>query len=157
MQEIDLRHGQESKHILLRFPQTVTHALTPESPLTRWTQPRTTPGHAAELVVVVEGVAYSGSATMARTATYKLPDDLKRDHYFAPMVAEGDAEGNAPAIDWSAFHETLPLGQRREVSSAGSLELGQGLGAARTRMESASGDGSLGLQAQEVEMGSVGR
>jgi Inward rectifier potassium channel C-terminal domain len=159
VQEVDLGYEQGSDRLVLRFPQLVTHALAPESPLARWAQARGAPSHAAELVVIVEGVSFASSASLARTATFRLPQDLRRDHYFAPMVSTGPGEAAAPAVDWAAFHETMPLGQKwlPAQSSEGSVDLRAGLGGRPAWQESLQGgDSRSALAPSEVELTDAG-
>ena len=126
MQEINLGYDNGADRLLLRFPQVVTHAVTPESPLAKWTQARGTPAHAAELVIVVEGVLFSKSATVSRTVTLKLPQDLHRDKCFAPMVHSAGTDTAVPSIDWHAFHTVIAPGEKWSPGVA--ADLGAGLG-----------------------------
>ena len=156
MQDINLGYDNGTDRLLLRFPQTVTHTVTPESPLHKWASPRGgSSGTAAELVVVVEAVMFCNSANMARTVTYKLPQDVKRDHVFAPMVTRAAGADAQPSMEWQAFHTTIPAGQKWTPSAAGGIDLSKGTGSRATaaqRAESAPSDGSGALHAQEVEL-----
>lgn len=121
----------------MRFPQTVSHAITPESPLLPWANARTMPAWPAEIVVVVESVMFCNSATVMRTVAYRLPQDLKHDHSFAQMVTRGKHSSAVPVVDWQAFHAVVPTGQkwvppqaatRGEANAAKAESTGQGGG-----------------------------
>ena len=159
VQEIDLGYEHGADRLVLRFPQLVTHTITADSPLARYAGANArggASGHpAAEVVVIVEGVAFSSSATMARTMTFTLPESLQRDRYFAPVVSTGSGESSVPIIDWSAFHETVPLGQayKRSLSMTHSTDLGAGQGGRLSLQGALEADTPAGgLQAQEVEL-----
>lgn len=156
MQDVSLGYDNGTDRLLLRFPQTVTHTVTPESPLHKWASPRGGgDGAAAELVVVVEAIMLCNSANMVRTVTYKLPQDLKRDHVFAPMVSRRAGPDAEPAMDWQAFHTVIPVGQKWTPPTNGGIDLSKGTAGRPVpaqRAESARGDGSGALHAQEVEL-----
>lgn len=94
----------------MRFPQLVSHTITPQSPLAPWANARSAPKYPAELVVVVEGVMFYNSSSVMRTITYKLPENLKQGHSFVPMVSRGDSVTAVPVVNWQAFHATVPTG-----------------------------------------------
>jgi hypothetical protein len=127
MQEIALGYQDGSDRLLLRFPQLVMHAITPDSPLGKWALQRTSPSYASELVIVVEGIIFCNSSNMSRTISYQLPADLKLDHYFAPMVSAPASVAAVPPTDWRAFHAVLPVGQVWNASAA-PTDLTSGLG-----------------------------
>jgi hypothetical protein len=128
MQDVDLGYNNGTDRLLLRFPQVVTHTITPSSPLARWADPRTTPSHAAELVVVLESIMFYNSCNMARTAVYRLPQDMRRDHVFAPMVSRAASLTAKPVLDWQAFHAVVPAGRAWEPTSDALTDLAAGLG-----------------------------
>jgi hypothetical protein len=128
MQDVALGYQDGTDRLLLRFPQVVTHTITPKSPLAKWADPRTTAQHAAELVVIVEAVSFYNSCNMARTAVYRLPQDLRNDHVFAPIVSRAAGGTAKPVMDWQAFHAVMPTGQIWQPRAEALTELAGGLG-----------------------------
>lgn len=110
MQELNTGYENGSDRLILRFPQLVTHIITPQSPLAPWSNAKSLPKYAAELVVVVEGVMFYNSSNVMRTITYKLPENLKHGQSFVPMVSRGDSVSAVPVVNWQAFHATVPTG-----------------------------------------------
>ena len=168
MQEIDFGYDKGADRLILRFPQTISHTLTPESPLAPWGNPRTMPAWPAEIVVIVESVMFFNSANVMRTVTYRLPQDLKHDHSFAQMVTRGKHASAIPVVNWQAFHAVVPTGQkwappqasaRGEASAAKAESTGQGGGQIGLAVQPHGMDepaGETGPQGGETEMTSAG-
>lgn len=137
LQDIDFGFDKGTDRLIMRFPQVVSHAITPESPLAPWANARTMPAWPAEIVIVVESVMFCNSANVMRTVTYRLPQDLKHDHSFAQIVTRGKHSSAVPIVDWQAFHAVVPTGQkwvppqaaaRGEANAAKAESTGQGGG-----------------------------
>lgn len=168
VQEIDFGFDKGADRLILRFPQVVSHAVTPDSPLAPWANPRTLPAWPAEIVVVVESVMFYNSANVMRTMTYRLPQDLKQDHSFAQMVTRGQHSSAVPVVDWQAFHAVVPTGQkwvppqsgaRGEASAAKAESTGQGggqIGLAVQPHGMEDADVSAGASGVEMEMTGTG-
>ena len=110
LQELNVGYEDGSDRLILRFPQLVTHTITPQSPLAPWANARSLPKYPAELVVVVEGVMFYNSTSVMRTITYKLPENLKQGQSFVRMVSRGDGATAVPVVNWQAFHATVQTG-----------------------------------------------
>jgi Inward rectifier potassium channel C-terminal domain len=111
LQEINLGYESGADRLILRFPQLVSCAVGPDSPLAPWSSPRSLPSYAAEIVVVVEGIMFYNSSSVMRTVTYKLPQDLRQNHSFVPMVSRGEAPTAVPVVNWQVFHEVVAAGK----------------------------------------------
>ena len=106
VQEVALGYDTGSDRLLLRYPQVVAHAVNASSPLARWTRADSAPKGRAELVVVAEGVMYATGNNVVRTAVFALPEQLKHNHRFEPMVHDGGHEVGQ-VVDWLKLHSVV--------------------------------------------------
>ena len=116
-----------SDRLLLRHPQVVSHRITPDSPLQPWVRSENGVTAEAQLVIVLEGVTFCTSANMVTTATLRLPQDLRHNHTFCPMMQDthGDIAAAEASLDWSKFHcvEPATVGQTGAASTKQHMRL----------------------------------
>ena len=55
---------------------------------------------------------YCNSQNRMRMRIFNVLDDVKREHGFAPIVTRpADSPDFRPRVNWSRFHETMPLAE----------------------------------------------
>ena len=72
----------------------------------------------------VEGYMYSNAQNRMRMRIFNVLDDVKREAGFAPVVTRpADSPDFKPRVNWSRFHETMPLAEM--ASDPGARALGR--------------------------------
>ncbi|KAK9825397.1 hypothetical protein WJX81_000403 [Elliptochloris bilobata] len=122
MLEVGYEDGRE--RLLLWLPVIGKHVITPTSPIASWATPGGLMADAdAAIVVVVEGYQYASAGNRMRLRMFNVLDDVKRDHAFAPIVTcPSESPDYKPRINWSRFHETMPLEEAARTGGRATVE-----------------------------------
>ena len=106
--------GERKNELLLFWPTTVIHKITPSSPLYKLSSGDLSREAANfEIIVVLEGIVEAtGLTTQARTSY--LPSEILWGHRFksltsSPKLTNAKSKADERIIDYTNFHETSPV------------------------------------------------
>lgn len=101
-------------YVFLAWPALVVHRITESSPLWGMGEEELLREN-FEIVVVLEGTAESSSQSLQVRTSY-LPAEIRWGHRLAPLQAYRKPGGRYE-IDYTRFHDTVPLEEFSEVSA----------------------------------------
>lgn len=111
VEQLEVGYETGADRLLLWLPMVVTHVIDEDSPLANWRDAETVLSDSdATIVVVVEGYMYSAGTNRMRMRMFHTQQDVHPNHIFSPVVTAPSASADyKPRVDWSKFHEVVPL------------------------------------------------
>lgn len=93
--------------IYLFVPVTVCHIIDEDSPFFSYT-PDELLRHDFEIIVILEGIVEPTGMTMQARTSY-LPDEINWGQVFVPVVTHKGSNNGHINVDFSKFHDTVPV------------------------------------------------